>query len=64
MASEDEIRAKAEEIMKEMNESPLSDGVTSVHEMFLSLQTAGFTRLEALWLAGYILISGSMHLEE
>ena len=63
MASEDEMRAKAEKIMKEID-SPLNDGVTSVHEMFLSLQTAGFTRLEALWLAGYILISGSMHLEE
>jgi len=63
MASEEEIRAKAEEMSQQFGESPLGDSVAAVHEAFLSFQTAGFTRLESLWLAGYILTSGSIHLE-
>lgn len=60
---EEEINKRAEEILGNVS-TPISEGVTAIHEMFLELQKAGYTKLEALWLSGYVLTRGSSQLED
>lgn len=39
--------------------TPVQGSAASIHELFESWVTAGFTRNEALWLTGLILVNGA-----
>lgn len=61
---EERLAQVAEEILRGEMPSSMQEGVGAIHEMFLMLMGQGFTRLEALWISGYILIGGSERLGE
>lgn len=57
---EDELRAYAESL----NITPAGQGMFAINELYVSLKDGGFTRLEALWIVGYLLSGGSARLDE
>lgn len=59
--SEDELRAEAEKLISQT--SPTVQGMVALNEVYNSLQAGGFTRLEALWIVGYV-VSGAANLGE
>jgi len=54
-----ERREEADRLLKEGALSPLGEGMAATHEMFLGLKEGGFSELQALWIIGYVISSGS-----
>ncbi len=57
---EDELRNRAASLEGQMQESsPMAASAVVWHELFQTLQAAGFTPLEALWIVGYLVSGGA-----
>lgn len=55
----DDLRREAEALLSRAEfPSGLGEAASSLHEMYLSLKSGGFTEFQALWIIGYVCAGG------
>lgn len=62
MTDREEMRSKAEELLARAGvpaDGTAEAGMQALHELYLSLQSGGFSRWEALWIIGYMFSNGA-----
>jgi hypothetical protein len=67
MADEQEMRSEAERLLSSAQlpaEGSLTQGISVMHEVYLSLKESGFSEFQALWIIGYIITGGQKPSEE
>jgi hypothetical protein len=65
--NEDQLRQTADELMAGAGFAQvgtLAEALGTVHEIYLTLKTAGFSEFQSLWIIGYVVSAGSRPQEE